>query len=61
MARGHYNKDLPKVLWFLETTHSMFGPYMKKPTALFKKENYEGSGTKFVKFVLNEEGNYIKE
>jgi hypothetical protein len=61
MARGSYNKELPKVLWFLSTTHSMFGPYMKKPTALFKKNDYEGAETKFIKFKLNEWGNYIRD
>ena len=57
MARGRYNKSLPKKIVFFENSiGTFFGPYMKKPTAAFKDD--EGN---FITFTLDENGNYIRQ
>lgn len=57
MARGGYRDKLPNKISFFETEGKNYcGPYLTKPTAVFK--NTQG---KFIEFFLDKDGNYIRK
>lgn len=57
MARGGMNKGLPSRIYFLKSGGDYYnGPYMNKPTALFKKM-HDGE---IIVYERDKENNYIK-
>lgn len=60
MARGSNNFKLPsKISFFVEKSsygEIFYGPYMKKPTSVFKNQVGE-----FLEFKLDNQGNYIRQ
>lgn len=60
MPRGHRNSKLPNNIYYLNTSSSYMGPYMKRPTALYNDYNEDGTCT-IVHFVLDKNENYINQ